>query len=289
VVRDPDGRPLSEVDLDLVESASGVRIPTSHDETDAAGQYVVYILSRVVDLQYNPLRNHLVERQTDFAVSIASDTVMPDVILPYHDADADGVVDVDDGCPFHSDALQPDGDLDDVGDACDNCPGLSNPRQEDNDLDRIGDVCDDDDDNDGVPDSVDPDLDGDGVQDTVDNCPQARNPMQLDLDADTVGDACDPDDGEVEYVEAHAGGFVWRPETGATGYQVYRQRLEWLSGINYGRCTHDVVEGTVLASDDIPDTGKALVYLVTATTVTGEGSLGRAADGEVRANLRACP
>jgi len=288
-VRDPDGRALPDVDLDLASSASGTPVPTGADNTDASGQYQVYAAPGTYDINYDPLVNNLVEQTTSFGVGVGSDpTLLPDVILPYHDEDADGVVDVFDGCPFDADLN--DQDLDGIDDGCDNCPSIANARQEDGDLDRLGDACDPDDDNDGIVDAIDPDLDGDGVSNLGDNCPQAFNPSQDDSDVDGTGDACDPDDGEVEYLEARSEvGFVWRPETGATGYQVYRQRIGWLCNISYGKCFQQAAEGTVLVDVELPPPGGGFAYLVTAETAGGEGSLGRRSDGVERPNLRSCP
>jgi hypothetical protein len=212
-VRDPAGTPLHSVDLDFSSSVSGAWVPTTEDDTDASGQYSVQVTPGTFDIKYDPILNQLVQEATSFGVNVAGDTVLADVILPYRDEDADGFLDLFDNCPLEDNGGQSDQDLDGVGDICDNCSGVANPRQEDNDGDRIGDPCDTDDDNDGTPDSVDSDLDGDGVPELADNCPQSANPMQLDRDADGDGNACDPDDGEVEYLEARASGFVWRPFT----------------------------------------------------------------------------
>ena len=290
LVRDPDGRVLRDVDLDFFESASGTSAPTSRDETDMTGHYAIYRSAGTYDIDYEPQVNHLVDGTTSFAVSISASTTLPDVTLDFHDEDADGVADLNDSCPFDADMAQPDQDLDGLGDSCDNCPAVDNPRQEDNDRDGAGDACDPDDDNDGLLDTLDADEDGDLVAGPSDNRPGSHNPEQEDLDSDGVGDACDPDDGEVEYLEARThSGFVWRPETGATGYQVYRQLLGWLSRINYGRCFHDVATGTVLVDPVSPEPGEGFSYLATAVTSTGEGSLGRRSDGQERPNLRSCP
>jgi hypothetical protein len=269
-VRDPDGHPLRKVDLDLFSASTGAPVPTPHDDTDGTGQYATRVASGTFDVAYDPLVNRLVVEQTSFGVGVSGDIVLADMILPYHDSDADGLADLMDDCPFLADGSQPD--------------------QEDNDRDRAGDACDGDDDNDGIADGADTDIDGDLVTNGVDNCAQSYNPDQIDSDADGVGNACDSDDGEVELLEAAGlGGFVWRAEDGATGYQIYRQRLEWLSTINYGACTHDVVEGNVLVDQDLPEPGRAFIYVVTADTAFGEGRLGNDSAGNERPNLRACP
>jgi len=84
---------------------------------------------------------------------------------PAGDSDADGVLDVNDNCPFIANANQTDTDGDGVGDVCDNAPNIANPGQED--------------------------VDADGIGDVADNCPSIANPAQIDTDGDGVGDACD--------------------------------------------------------------------------------------------------
>jgi PKD repeat protein len=74
-------------------------------------------------------------------------------------------------------ALTPDSDGDDIADIQDNCPFVSNANQSDMDGDGIGDVC-------------DPDVDGDGFSNDVDVCPILNNPDQTDSDGDGYGDAC---------------------------------------------------------------------------------------------------
>jgi hypothetical protein len=289
-VRDPGMTGLRDVDLDLALSAGAAEIPTAWDNTNFAGQYLIHVTPGTYDFTYRPLRHSLVETDSVLAVGIAATTVLPDVILGYQDRDADGTADVFDNCPVVANLAQTDLDADGVGDRCDNCPGTANARQEDNDVDRVGDVCDSDDDNDGVADGLDGDRDGDGVLDASDNCAQAWNPGQDDDDADALGEACDPDDGQVEYLEARsATGFVFRPESGALGYQAYRQRLSWLSSINFGVCEYFATQGPAFFDEDLPGAGQGFAYLVTADMPGGEGSLGRRTDGGTRPNLRACP
>ncbi len=133
------------------------------------------------------------------------------------DADADGVPDSLDNCPYTPNTDQADADADGVGDVCDNCPVIANEDQADSDDDGVGDVCRiDDQDDDGVADDLDncpavfnpdqadrdgdrsgdacdEDLDGDGMNNETDNCPAQFNPVQQDRDKDGLGDACDPD------------------------------------------------------------------------------------------------
>lgn len=106
------------------------------------------------------------------------------------DHDGDGVPDLEDNCPCHSNPGQTDQDNDGIGDACDNCPTRYNPLQEDSDDDGVGDRCDN---CRHMPNADQTDQDGDGVGDVCDNCPSVANPYQLDLDGDSIGNECDPD------------------------------------------------------------------------------------------------
>ena len=288
VVRDEELAGLREANIDFRQG--GNLVPTAWNITNFAGQYQIYVVAGTYDITYDPKLYTLVDPTTSFGVAVMATTNLPDVILSFSDHDADGTEDVDDNCPVDSNPGQQDVDADGVGDACDNCVSISNPRQEDNDLDHLGNVCDGDDDGDGVLDGPDLDRDGDGVFNSTDNCPNAKNAEQHDGDGDGVGEACDPDDGEVERVEARAkSGFVFRPETGATAYQAYRQKLGWISSINYGVCEHLATHGLAFFDDELPPAGTAFTYLVTADVASGEGSLGRSSAGELRPNLRPCP
>ena len=62
-------------------------------------------------------------------------------LIPFADADEDGIPDADDNCPdkYNPDQDETDGDV--VGDACDNCPLTENADQLDDNGDGIGDVC----------------------------------------------------------------------------------------------------------------------------------------------------
>ena len=86
------------------------------------------------------------------------------------DTDEDGIIDMYDNAPLHSNA--PRLDMNDDG-------GINYLDQLDNDQDGVGNPADDDDDN-------------DGVEDTVDNSPFVANADQLDTDGDGIGDASDP-------------------------------------------------------------------------------------------------
>jgi hypothetical protein len=99
------------------------------------------------------------------------DTVVfvPDIYQ--RDFDEDGLVDIDDNCPYHYNPGQEDLDLDSVGDPCDNCANGYNPDQGDINGNGIGDYCE-------VPESWDVHLDGSG--DVTD--------LQSAIDSSTHGD-----------------------------------------------------------------------------------------------------
>jgi hypothetical protein len=287
-VLDERGQPWAGVRV-RVWSTSGVAQPTLGDATDAAGAFAVRVPLGSWDVELDPVTNGLLEPRLLADVAATAAVAFGPVILLDHNSDADAIVDLFDDCAFRTDPFQEDLDGDGVGSLCDNCPLAANPRQENNENKNGGDACDPDDDNDGVPDFNDVDRDGDGIANSADNCPSARNPGQHDLDGDGTGDACDPDDGEVELLQiAGTEGFRLRPESGAVGYTVYRQRLGWLSPINFGTCRHAGPAVEVFHDADLPPPGEGFAYLAAALTAAGEGSLGQGAHGELRVNSRPC-
>lgn len=106
------------------------------------------------------------------------------VCVPNPDYDLDGVLDVNDNCPFDANANQADADGDGIGDVCDTF------------TDRDGDGIRDQDDNCPLVDNAgQADADGDRVGDACDNCPANANANQADADADGIGDVCDTSGG----------------------------------------------------------------------------------------------
>jgi hypothetical protein len=132
------------------------------------------------------------------------------------DSDGDGIVDLEDNCPYTFNPDQADTDGDGIGDACgteppdsgdldgdgvpdgrDNCTWMTNPEQIDADSDGVGDACDflvgpGWNEGQAGASEASPDRDIDGVADGEDNCPAVPNRFQLDRDRDGIGDMCDP-------------------------------------------------------------------------------------------------
>ncbi|MCV9932948.1 thrombospondin type 3 repeat-containing protein [Flavobacterium sp. LS1R47] len=103
------------------------------------------------------------------------------------DSDGDGILDINDNCPFVFNPLQEDDDKDGVGNVCDNCL-IYNPDQLDTDKDGRGDACDN---CINFPNFDQIDTDGDGIGDVCDNCPTIANPGQEDANKNGIGDACE--------------------------------------------------------------------------------------------------
>jgi hypothetical protein len=131
------------------------------------------------------------------------------------DFDEDGVFDINDNCPLHSNGMQEnrlgglskgdacdDQDGDGIFDLVDNCLNIINPDQSDVDTDQMGDFCDLDIDNDGKVNGEDNDqlnrficIDED--MDFCDECASGQFTNRLndgdDLDEDGLCDLGDPD------------------------------------------------------------------------------------------------
>jgi hypothetical protein len=288
----PFSTPVQKADVDFIRISDGKSVPLFGDITDAGGNFLVHVVPDVYDIVFRAPLQSFVEPKLMEDEEIVEETDLPNANLTLINSDGDQWKDVADNCPFVANLFQQDFDNDGLGDQCDNCPINNNPRQEDNDNDGQGDACDIDDDNDGLIDVIDNDRDGDGVGNTADNCINAWNPRQENADGDLDGDACDANDGIVEKIHADVGPvFVWRQESGAQSYQVYRQRLDWLSPLNYGVCSQDLpAYATLFHATEDPPVGVGFGYLVTGLNLLSqEGTLGTTSDGQPRANLRFCP
>ncbi|MBT8144508.1 MAG: thrombospondin type 3 repeat-containing protein, partial [Gammaproteobacteria bacterium] len=71
------------------------------------------------------------------------------------DSDGDGILDLQDNCPFTINPGQEDADSDGLGNVCDNCTEVANPDQCDTNQDGYGNLCDADLDDNGITNSFD--------------------------------------------------------------------------------------------------------------------------------------
>jgi hypothetical protein len=105
------------------------------------------------------------------------------------DSDGDGIIDLEDNCPFTPNPDQADADGDGIGDACAGDDGGGGGCVTPGD----GEVREDGTTEPGSCPSEDADSDGDGILDREDNCAYTPNADQADTDGDGFGDACDPE------------------------------------------------------------------------------------------------
>ena len=76
------GQPVINVNIDVIDAATGVSIPLSHDRTDATGTYGVVVPAGRYLLQYQPEKcTLLVAQETPAPIDVAADTTLPRVGL----------------------------------------------------------------------------------------------------------------------------------------------------------------------------------------------------------------
>lgn len=133
-----------------------------------------------------------------------SENISTQECVPNPDYDLDGILDVDDNCPFDANASQADADGDGIGDACDAFT----------------------------------DRDGDGIKDQDDNCPTMENPDQLDTDHDGVGDLCDncPNNDNSNQRDDDGDGVGNVCDTGGGTTGAYNYNINYTDGVNTKYC-----------------------------------------------------
>lgn len=100
-----------------------------------------------------------------------------------------------------------------------------------------------------------------------------------------------PPPGEVrDLMLTDAETLVWAPEKSVGDYNLYRDLLTSLAGMDYGSCEqHDIAEETT-TDPDTPPASDGYFYLVTANNrLDEEGTKGSSSAGDQRANLDPCP
>ncbi|MBT8132354.1 MAG: thrombospondin type 3 repeat-containing protein, partial [Gammaproteobacteria bacterium] len=113
------------------------------------------------------------------------------------DQDADGILDVQDNCPFEFNPGQEDADSDGLGNVCDNCTEVSNPDQCDTNSDGFGNICDADLNNDNIVNSFDlsimrAEFGNSGKSDADLNCDEIVNSFDLSIMRSNFGQAPGP-------------------------------------------------------------------------------------------------
>ncbi|MDP2949210.1 MAG: hypothetical protein Q8P22_06705 [Chloroflexota bacterium] len=198
--------------------------------------------------------------------------------LSYRDADADGIANEEDGCPFNADRLniggtgqnssrelvssgtssggnECDDAADDDGDgvANDGCPGGPPPRELD--LVRaggVGDICD--------AGFAGLDADGDTFQNRQDDCALVADPLQIDNDADRCGNNTSDDGTDDAVVNDGCGQVGDAKESGA-------------------QCTDAVdSDGDTAINDGCPLVGSVAEYCVSGDFGTCNDGIGNLCD-----------
>ncbi|NNF61228.1 MAG: hypothetical protein HKN06_07855 [Gammaproteobacteria bacterium] len=113
------------------------------------------------------------------------------------DSDSDGILDIQDNCPFTANPGQEDQDLDGLGNVCDNCIEVDNPDQCDTNGDKFGNLCDADLDNNGIVNSFDlgimrEEFGKQGKNDADLDCDEVVNTFDLAIMRELFGTAPGP-------------------------------------------------------------------------------------------------